>query len=165
VTVETIFHLRAGGELKWSLGGLLLGALMSVAPLDIALFLFPLPFVAAHFMQLSPRGGRSAHVCFLVAVAATVTLAILAPVKAIDRRVDLYASRLALPELATALELKGSAPNVIITLPSGTPTLREIDEAIAQQAGMRIRWETICASGFTLLFGSYPDTGYLEPAD
>ena len=163
MTVETLFHFRTGGELKWTVGGLLLGAVISVTPMELAPFLFPLPIIAFHFMQPSRDGGRSAHACFLAALGIVMVAALAAPLGPMDDRVELSATTLPLRDLAKELGSTSSVPDVEVALPSRYPTYREIRDAIEQQTGLRVR-PGYCGNGANLLFGAAVIGWSLEPA-
>lgn len=97
-----------------------------------------------------------------------VVAALLAPVKAVDRRVGPFPKNtITLGELKQQrlvfLPYEPHYEAVVVSLPSARPTRQEIEDAIRTQTGLRTSTYR-CAHTATLLFGSQPSPISVLPA-
>lgn len=161
MSVETLFHFRVGGELKWSLLGALAGALVSVTPFDLWCIWSVAALVLLAWALSPPRSPRLAHLLSVLAFAAIITVAIHAPTKERDRKVQVSAQTMPLSQLARELELGEETSGVWVSLPSVRPTWAEVEAAVSSHTHLRIDKRT-CGSGASLLFGAYAYGRHLE---
>ena len=162
MSVETLFHFRVGGELKWTLIGAGAGALVSVTPGQLMCFWSIVALVLLAWAVSPPRAPRFAHLLSVFAFGAVVTAAIHAPTKAGNQRVRVSAQTMPLSQLASELELGEPLAEGVVALPSTRPTWDEVEQAIETQTTHRVR-QRGCGFGASLLTGSAVLSRHLEP--
>lgn len=146
--------------LKQAGGGLLWGAFLILAPLEVlllgAIVWLPL-FIWREKVRASRHGYWPGAAVRYSIIVATVVLAGKAPLKPEDRRVGpLPRTRVTLGELADAGVVFGmfdpKHKPLSVRLNSTTPTRREVMDAITGQTGFRAHMSH-CGNGATILFG------------
>jgi len=162
MSVRTIFRFERGREVRWACGGLLLGSVIAVVPVELLLFIVWLPFVALYELlsALGERSARTSHVLFWWLATAIIACAVAAP-KGVDRTVQVSATTLTLRQLAVELKLQGDPTEERVTLPSTEPTWREVEAAVVRQTSMSLRPRT-CVFAMSLLTGPIVFGGELQ---
>ena len=149
--------------------GAIAGAILSVTCVDVLLTVGPLVLGIVVAWFVSEIKARRYHVEMLPAISAAWLVLVSAyamPVKFLDRRADVMLSAEELPlnvlanELAAdqAISIFGEYPSSIVRLPSRSPTYRQLDRALREHAGYRLR-VGYCGNGWTVLFGAHPISG------
>jgi len=130
--------------------GVVIGGLLSVAPLQILMIGLPLAFV-----WILLRGRKRWVTC--TAAAAMIALALMAP-KQVDRmrRGPFPTTTVSLQDLGVCrFSYPEGAESVMVTLPSRDPSIREVVETINAQTDYECEWVG-CGTGASLLSGSTP---------
>lgn len=154
-------HQNLGKQLA---GALLWGGFVALAPFEILVFgaVVWIPCLIWRERRRTARYGfLPGGLARLGLVVAVVWLAAVAPLKSEDARVGpLPRTKMTLEELATARVISlreerfnAAPPPVAITLPSLTPSRREVLNAINQQTSFEASIFK-CGNGATILFGS-----------
>ena len=157
------------GWAKSITGGIILGALISVVPLDFMMCVLPPPIAFALLVREKEQRHRRKFVRRLalsVAIASSIgAVASQLPFKHLDGRVTLPSACVTVASAAKAAdwdvtEASPEGLERIVCTASSEPTLRELRSAL-EATGFEL-FQGYCGNGATLLWGGSPMIGILK---